>query len=96
MIRDRTITRLRTLAISLGSTVEGSEWHIFGSVDRNEPNAEDIDLMIFCENDNQADFLREAIDPNSLDLPIHLSLMTFEEAVESNAAHVQSSSIFFP
>ena len=96
MIRDRTITRLRTLAISLGSTVEGSEWHIFGSVDRNEPNAEDIDLMIFCENDNQADFLREAIDPNSLDLPIHLSLMAFEEAVESNTAHVQSSSIFFP
>ncbi|RQZ60999.1 hypothetical protein DIE08_30020 [Burkholderia sp. Bp9004] len=49
--------------------------------------------MIFCENDTQADLLRLAIDTDSLSLPLHLSLLTFEEAASINAASMQQSTV---
>lgn len=96
MIRHRVITSLRELAASLGTEVEGTHWHLFGSVARNDPNAADIDLMILCKNDEQADSLRRAIDPDALALPIHLGLLTFDEAAEIEAVRVQRSLTIFP
>jgi len=75
---------------------EGTQWHLFGSVARDEPDAADIDLMILCKNDEQADALRKAIDPDALLLPLHLALMTFDEAAEVNAVRVQRSHAIFP
>ena len=96
MIRHRVITSLRELATSLGSEVEGTQWHLFGSVARNEPNAADIDLMILCKSDEQADSLRRVIDPDALTLPLHLALLTFDEAAEADAVRVQRSLAIFP
>lgn len=96
MIRDRVVANFRELAASLGPLTAGTEWHLFGSVDRNEPGAADIDLMILCTSDAQADVLRKAIDVDSLVLPIHLSLMTFAEASAVDAARMQNSTIIIP
>lgn len=96
MLRDRIVTSLRELAASLGPLTAGTEWHLFGSVDRNEPSAADIDLMILCISDAQADALRKAIDVDSLVLPIHLSLMTFAEASAVDAASTQDSTTIIP
>lgn len=96
MIRERIIASLRELAVSLGSEADGTEWHIFGSVDRDEPDAADIDLMILCKSDDQADALRRNIDPDALALPLHLALLTFDEAVEVDAVRVQRSRAIFP
>lgn len=96
MIRQRVVTSLRALAVSLGPKAEGSQWHLFGSVDRDEQDAEDIDLMILCNSDDQADDLRRAIDPDALELPLHMALMTFEEAAEIEAVRVQCSRAIFP
>ena len=96
MIRQRVIASLRELAASLAPNSDGTEWHIFGSVDRDEPNAADIDLMILCKSDDQADVLRRAIDPDALSLPLHLALMRFDEAAEIDAVGVQRSRAIFP
>ncbi len=96
MIRERVKARLRELATSLGEKAEGSQWHLFGSVDRDEPDARDIDLMILCTSDSQADVLRATIDPESLELPLHLALMTFEEEAEVGAVRMQISRAIFP
>jgi predicted nucleotidyltransferase len=96
MIRQRVVASLRELAASLGSKAEGSQWHLFGSVDRDEQDAEDIDLMILCNSDDQADVLRQAIDPDAMELPLQLALLTFEEADEADAIRVQRSRIIFP
>lgn len=96
MIRHRVIISLRDLATSLGPEAEGTQWHLFGSVARNESDAADIDLMILCKSDEQADKLRQAIDPDALALPLHLALLTFEEAAEVDAARVQCSLAIFP
>lgn len=96
MTRQRIIACLCELAISLGPSAEGTEWHLFGSVDRNERNPSDIDLMILCIDDAQADFLRQSIDPDGLPLPLHLALLTFDEASEINAVRVQQSSVIYP
>lgn len=77
--------------MSLGPIASGTAWHLFGSVNRDDPNASDIDLMIFCKTDYQADMLRQAIDPDSLSLPLHLSLFTFEEAATIDATTAQQS-----
>lgn len=96
MIRHRVITSLRELATSLRPEAEGTQWHLFGSVARNEPDAADIDLMILCKSDEQADTLRRVIDPDSLVLPLHLALLTFDEADEVDAVRVQRSFAIFP
>jgi len=96
LIRHRVVASLRELAVSLGPKADGTEWHLFGSVDRNEPNAADIDLMILCKSDAQADALRRAIDPDALALPLHLALMRFDEAAEVDAVRVQRSQAIFP
>ena len=93
MIRSRVIASLTELAVSLGPIARGTKWHLFGSVNRDDPNASDIDLMIFCETDSQADMLRQAIDPDSLSLPLHLSLLTFEEAATIEATTAQQSAL---
>lgn len=93
MIRSRVVASLRELAVLLGPIASGTEWHLFGSVNRDEPSASDIDLMIFCESSAQADMLRLAIDPDSLLLPLHISLFTFEEAAAINAAKTQQTAV---
>lgn len=79
--------------MSLGPIASGTEWHLFGSVNRDDPNASDIDLMIFCETDSQADMLRQTIDPDSLSLALHLSLFTFKEAAMIDATTAQQSTL---
>jgi predicted nucleotidyltransferase len=96
MIRQAVVATLRELADSLGPMAEGSEWHLFGSVDRNDPDAADIDLMILCKTDHQADALRRAIDLDSLAMPLHLALLTFDEATKVDAVHLQRSRPIFP
>jgi hypothetical protein len=95
VIRSHVIAGLAELAVSLGPLASGTEWHLFGSVNRDEPYASDIDLMVFCETDSQADGLRQAIDPDSLSLPLHLSFLTFEEAATIGAAKAQRSTLVF-
>jgi predicted nucleotidyltransferase len=96
LIRQRVIASLNELANSLGPKAEGTQWHLFGSVDRDEPAAVDIDLLILCKGDQQADALRLAFYAYDALLPIHLALMTYEEAAEVDAIRVQRSRIIFP
>lgn len=96
MIRDRVVRSLRKLVSSIGSIAEGAQWHLFGSVDRDEEDAADIDLLVLCKSDDQADALRQAIDPDALELPLHLAFMTFEEAAAIHATEIQQSRAIIP
>lgn len=96
MIRPQIISLLRELMLTLGPAADGTQWHLFGSVDRNEADAADIDLMILCKTDAQADALRRLIDTDALPLPLHLSLLTFEEDAEIGATKRQRSSKVSP
>jgi predicted nucleotidyltransferase len=91
MNRASVIAKLKETALHLGSLAAGTEWHLFGSTNRDEANPSDIDLMIFCCDDNQADELRKAINPTMFGLPLHLSLFTFEEANSINVSSIQNS-----
>lgn len=96
MIRERIVTSLRDLAETLGTKADGTKWYLFGSVDRDEFYAEDIDLMILCNTDDQADSIRQAVDPDALALPLHLALITYAEAAEIDAVSMQRSCAIFP
>jgi hypothetical protein len=52
--------------------------------------------MILCKSDQQADTLRRVINPDALTLPLHLALLTFDEAAEADAVRVQRSLAIFP
>jgi hypothetical protein len=90
------VTQLRGLASSLGANAEGSEWYLFGSILRDDAYAADIDLMVLCGSDEQADSLRRAIDPDCLGLPIHLAFLTYREAAEVSAVQLQNARPIFP
>ncbi len=47
--------------------------------------------MILCIDDHQADTLRRVIDADALALPIHLCLLTFDEAREIDAVQIQGA-----
>lgn len=96
MTRQSIVHSLRDIAISLRTIAEGSQWHLFGSVERDDPNAADIDLMILCKSDEQADALRRAIDPEALSLPIHAAFLTFDEAADIGAVSMQCSRQIYP
>jgi hypothetical protein len=96
MIRDKVITSLKTLAKSLGPVAYETEWHLFGSAGQGKADSLDIDLMILCQSDAQADLLRQEIDPDSFMLPLHLSLLTFEESAVIDAPNIQKSTIIHP
>ena len=96
MIHKGVVIDLRLLAGTLGPLAEGSQWFLFGSAVHNDPNAADIDLMILCKDDDQADALRAAIDPDCLPLPLDLALLTFDEAAEVDAISVQQGRAIFP
>jgi len=89
------ITSLKMLAELLGPIANETEWHLFGSAGQGEVDALDIDLMILCKSDAQADLLRQAIDPDSFMLPLHLSLLTFEESAAIDAPNIQKSTIIY-
>jgi predicted nucleotidyltransferase len=93
--RTSIIAELRNLACSLGPIATNTEWHLFGSVNRYERSPSDIDLMIFCRIDKQADELRKSIDRDLFKLPLHLSLFTFEEADSIKVASIQDSTAVF-
>lgn len=96
MIRNRVVLGLCSLAASLGDVVLGSEWYLFGSVDRDEENARDIDLLIVCRSHLQADSLRGRIDVDSFELPLHLAFMTVEEEAGVSAVQMQQARAIFP
>lgn len=91
-MRERVVAAIVDLANRLGAFAEGCEWYLFGSADRNEPTASDIDLLILCTSDLQADELRVRIDLDSLPLPLDVSLMTFDEAAQIDAVRQQHAS----
>lgn len=95
MTRARVVASIRELAISLGSVAHGTEWHLFGSVNRDELEASDIDLMILCRSEAQADALRLAIDADSFVLPLHLALFSFDEAEAIDVVQLQQSTVIF-
>lgn len=95
MIRERVVASLLECAIGLGKLSDGTQWQLFGSVDRNEAGASDIDLMILCRDDQQADSLRQSIDCDAFFLPLHLAFMTYEEAAEVAAAKQQKSHVIY-
>ncbi len=96
MNRQAAVEALIDIATGIGSSCTGSEWYLFGSITRGDLAPNDIDLMILCVDHAQADLLRAAIDTDSLDLPLDVSLLTFEEAVEIDAIVQQKAQKFFP
>jgi hypothetical protein len=96
LIKDRVIADVRNVAASIGQAGEGAEWYLFGSVYENVQNAADIDLLILCVDDIQADTLRLILDSTVFSLPLHLALLTYDEAAEIDAVTVQRGHIIFP
>lgn len=96
MTRAQNVDALVVLAGQLGAVAAGTEWYLFGSMDREEEFSSDVDLLILCGTAAQADALRAAIDPDQLGRPIHLSLMTIEEEREISAVTLQAARKIYP
>lgn len=64
MTRAQIVNALAALARQLGAVAAGTEWYLFGPMDREEEFSSDVDLLILCGTAAQADALREAIDPD--------------------------------
>lgn len=93
MIRDRAVAQITALADRLQQLALGTEWHLFGSVDRNDPSASDIDVIILCRDDSQANDLRRHIDTDEFSPPLDLSIFTYEEEISASVLALQHASL---
>lgn len=71
------------------SVTVGSEWYLFGSINRHSTSPQDVDVIVICIDDAQADAIRKLVRTLTLPLPVDLSLMTFDEAAELDVIRLQ-------
>jgi len=95
MTHDELINGLKTLALAASEKTNGAKWYLFGSALNNPNTAADIDLVIVCASDEDADLIRHKINSSDSHRPIHPSIFTYVEAIEMNLAQSKEHFQFY-
>ena len=59
-----------------------SKWYIFGSATQGVTRAADIDILVICRNDEEADRLRKTCNSFYFRKPLDFSILTEQEESE--------------
>lgn len=73
---------LRMIADAVGTKVNLSRWYLFGSALERPQVAADIDVVVICGSDADADAIRRFVNAYEIYPPLHLSILTEEEEAE--------------
>lgn len=73
---------MAALAARMDAQVQGTRWYLFGSALNDPSTAADIDVLIVCSCHADADVLRACVDQDSIQRPLHLSILTDIEEAE--------------
>ena len=82
------VCRLRDMAMWVNDNIGGTRWYVFGSILGDAKIAADVDLLVVCNSDFDADLVRQAVDKFSVSKPVDLSILT--EAEEAEICFVQN------
>ena len=83
MTRSRPYSELLTALSDLKEDLPTTQWYGFGSFFNGRDSFNDIDLLAVCLDGNEAAIIRRALSELAIAWPIHLIVMTEDEAVET-------------
>lgn len=79
----------------LSPKIKKVDCYLFGSILRNPVLANDIDILIIYENENQIDIIKKAFRDLLINFPVHMSYFTHEEVKELNFIRQQNAKKIF-
>ena len=79
---DDLVSAIKSIAESTNASAGYATWYLFGSALKELSNPSDIDLAVVCPTHVIADAVRQLVDIDQLDHPIHLSIFTVQEEAE--------------
>lgn len=79
---------LRSHAREIDEQVGGTSWYLFGSAMQSVELANDVDILVLCSTDVDADKVRRLIDVDLMNIPLDVSIFTFDE--ESEVGFIQN------
>ncbi len=83
-------------ACRISKAAPGTTWFLFGSFLRHPQAASDIDVLVYCESHQTAQFVRREADDLCVLAPVHLLLLTAEEEAEIGFIKGQGCEQFYP
>jgi predicted nucleotidyltransferase len=89
MTRAQMQIEIEFLAQRLSKTAPGCRCYLFGSARTNLRTAADVDLLVVCESDDEADAIRHLASACELYPPLHISIYTKEEEMEGDFVNKQ-------
>ncbi len=84
MNRDQPYSEFLTTLVSLTNNFPTTQWYGFGSFFNGRGPFNDIDLLAVCVEKNEAVGIRKALSTLAAEWPIHLIVMTNDEATETS------------
>jgi hypothetical protein len=66
-----------------------ARWYLFGSASEDPSAAADVDVLVVCNSDADADAIRRLVDAIEFYRPLHLSILTEDEEREIGLAERQ-------
>ncbi len=80
----------------LSQSISGLSWYLFGSTLKNISRANDIDILITYNQDQESTMIREHLKSFVFTLPVHLVLLTEQEELELEFVQTQGCKRIFP
>jgi predicted nucleotidyltransferase len=79
MTSEKLLTLLRTEARRIATFAPDAVWYVFGSAIGAFHRASDIDVLVLCNNDDEAIIVRQELREACVAHPLHLFLVTRDE-----------------
>ena len=87
---------LRAVGERMARRGYGAHWYLFGSITRSFAHAKDVDVLVICDDGHTACAVRRELRELSLQLPLHLLLLTCAEEAEVGMVESQACAAIFP
>lgn len=89
MTPEQLASEVRSIAVKVNERVGSARWYLFGSASEDPSAAADVDVLVVCKSDTDADAIRCLVDASEFYRPLHLSILTEDEEREIGFAERQ-------
>jgi predicted nucleotidyltransferase len=90
------IPAIAETAARISTRVDDTAWYLFGSFLRNPRASADIDLLVVCASDIDAALVRMELRDLCTAWPLHITIMTKDEASETDFAKSEGCRQIYP
>lgn len=92
---EKIINDIKQIGKNISIKTSGVEGYLFGSILTTQRNANDVDVLIVYDNEEQISIIKQEFKPLESVIPLHLNYFTYTEETELNfISEVKAERIF--